>query len=430
MKRILSLFIALLFAVSAFAGVIRITFNTNDNRNIRVDIDGVTYYSRDYVNASSNQLVLPNVQAGDHTVMVYGIRNNGKLKRLYESTFYLENNQEIHLTVNNNGSITREESFSYSAYGAMSDASFNEIYRRVRNEWLQSNKFETASDVFNTSDYYFTTGQARQIIELMNNEEDRLRLAKISYDNVVDRENFYQIYSLFNLQASRNELDNYVRYYNNQNLGRIAMSDIAFNRIYQDIFNQRSQASKMAGALNAFSIRGNYFTTLQARQIIALIHSEESRVTLAKASFDNIVDPANFRQMYDIFYQQANRDELNEFIRSEGLIDEEDENVRIAMSDVLFNDLYDNIESIWWPGGEMNAARDVFNSENNYFTTAQAKEIIELVSWESNRVELAKLSFDNIVDPQNFRQIYDLFSSESSKDELDSYIRTVHGYMY
>jgi hypothetical protein len=66
---------------------------------------------------------------------------------------------------------------------------------------------------------------------------------------------------------------------------------------------------------------------------------------------------------------------------------------------------------------------ETFNTPANYFTTEQAKELIGLVSSESNRVELTKLAFDNIVDPQNFRQIYDLFSSQSSRNEVDNYIK-------
>jgi hypothetical protein len=45
-------------------------------------------------------------------------------------------------------------------------------------------------------------------------------------------------------------------------------------------------------------------------------------------------------------------------------------------------------------------------------------------------LNLAKLAFDNIVDQQNFRQLYDLFDSQSSKDELDNYIKTNYNYQY
>jgi hypothetical protein len=93
------------------------------------------------------------------------------------------------------------------------------------------------------------------------------------------------------------------------------------------------------------------------------------------------------------------------------------------MTDVEFNNLYDNIRKKWLPFTKYNAAVDAFSSSNNYFTTQQVHQIIALLSSENNRLDLAKLAFDNIVDKQNFRQLYDLFESQASKDELDNYTR-------
>ena len=82
-----------------------------------------------------------------------------------------------------------------------------------------------------------------------------------------------------------------------------------------------------------------------------------------------------------------------------------------------------DIRKKWLPFTKMSAAADAFNVSTNYFTTSQARQIIALVSSEANRLELAKLSFDNIVDPANFNQLYDLLNSQASRDELDAYVR-------
>jgi hypothetical protein len=167
----------------------------------------------------------------------------------------------------------------------------------------------------------------------------------------------------------------------------------------------------------------------QARQVISLLNDENSRLRLAKLSIDNIVDPDNLSQLYDLFYYQSSKDELDAYIRSSGYATD-NYSYHTAMSDDAFNTIYQNIKRQWWPGSKMSTAVESFNTPSNYFTTAQAKQIVELVSAESNRVELAKLAFDNIVDPENFRQIYDLFSSQSSKDEVDEYIKVKYNYKY
>ena len=68
----------------------------------------------------------------------------------------------------------------------------------------------------------------------------------------------------------------------------------------------------------------------------------------------------------------------------------------------------------------MAAAKDGVN--NNYLNIYQVKQILQLFSSESDKLDLEKLSYKNLVDRQNFRQIYELFSYQS-QTELDRYVR-------
>ena len=266
----------------------------------------------------------------------------------------------------------------------------------------------------------------------MSSEADRLELLKLVYDKITDPANFSQLYDLLRSQSGRNELDDYVRnnsYGNAYNGYKAAMSEASFNQVYQNILNQRNTSRRMNAALNAFNTSSYYFTVAQVKQIISSLSNESYRLQLAKASIDNIADVENLNQLFDLFYKQSSRDELDNYIRTNGYADSNyNYNYHAAMTDASFNDLYDNIRRKWLPFGKYNAAVDAFNSTDNYFTVSQAKQIISLLSSESNRLNLAKMVFDNIVDPQNFTQMYDLFSSQSSVDELKSYINSTYHY--
>jgi hypothetical protein len=334
MKTILSLIVSSLLTLSAFAGSITISFNSN--KSFEALVDGRTYSSGDYnsMNGSGNQLVLNNLSAGQHTVQIYRLNaNNKRNKQVYSSTFYLNVNQNIHLTVSGNGTISREETSSNDAYGGynntyrtpMSTASYNSIYSGIRGQWTQSRKVSAARDAFNNTSYYFTATQARQILQLISSEANRLELAKLSYDNIADPANFSTLYDLFNTQ-SRNDLDYYIRNtysdpYNNNNSGstynnyRTPMTDANFNTVYQSIRSKWLPGGKMSAATSAFNNTSYYFTTTQVRQIIALLSSESNRLDLAKLSYDNITDPQNFTQLYDLFSSQSSRDELDAYVR-------------------------------------------------------------------------------------------------------------------
>lgn len=63
--------------------------------------------------------------------------------------------------------------------------------------------------------------------------------------------------------------------------------------------------------------------------------------------------------------------------------------------------------------------------ERNYFETAQVREMLQLFSFESNRLELAKYAYRNTVDKNNYYSVNDVFSFSSSREELSRYINSV-----
>jgi hypothetical protein len=95
------------------------------------------------------------------------------------------------------------------------------------------------------------------------------------------------------------------------------------------------------------------------------------------------------------------------------------------MSETDYNALVQQVESQWLPGAKMTSLTSIFANTSYYFTTLQAKQLINYVSDENNRLQLAKSSYRNIVDPGNFSQVYDLLSSQASRDELTAYVNSV-----
>lgn len=429
MKKNLMLIIAAFFVASAYSQSLRVSSNVNNN--FKLMVDGKAYNSNGY---SGNDIIVDNLQ-GRHDLSVYKINKRGKSKRLYSSTVNLAFGQEVHLTINNDGSISREETSSNAAYGyrtPMSSSSFNEVYRNVNNQWSDAAKMSAARDAFNNSAYYFSTDQVRQIVGLINSEASRLELLKLAYDNITDQDNFYQLSNLLRSQASKDELDDYVRSYSHSdsyNSYKVAMKDYNFNQLYQNVMNQRNTSGKLSEATRTLNTSTNYFNVSQVIQLISLVTGENNRLQLAKLSIDNIVDAQNITQLFDLFSTQSAKENLDYYIRSNGYSGA-NYNYHTAMSDATFNSLYDNIRKRWLPFTKYNAAVDAFSSSDNYFTTQQVHQIIALLSDESNRLNLAKLAFDNIIDQQNFRQLYDLFESQASKDELDNYIKANYNYKY
>ena len=324
MKKILCLILAGFVAVSAFAGHVKITLN--GNKNFVVMIDGRTY-TPNTTSTNKKEILITDLQNGRHTIEIFRPNARGVNKEIYESSFDLSQNESIHITVNGNGGVKIEETTSNDAFGTtrtpMPDATYNQLYRNLNAKRGQAAKLTGAKEAFNTSTNYFTVSQASDIIRLINAESNRLLLAKLAFDNLTDQVNYTEMHELFDLQSSIDDLDNYVRNNtvyttpdNTNKTYRVPMSDASFNTVYNNIRRKWLPGGKMLAATDAFNNASNNFTTMQARKIIALLSSEINRLELAKLAYDNITDPANFRQLYDLFTTQASKDELDEFVRT------------------------------------------------------------------------------------------------------------------
>jgi len=67
-------------------------------------------------------------------------------------------------------------------------------------------------------------------------------------------------------------------------------------------------------------------------------------------------------------------------------------------------------------------ARNSFDRQN--FSADQVKRVLQYLSFENNKLELAKFAYRNTVDKQNYHVIYDVFSYSRSKEDLSNYIRS------
>ncbi len=306
---------------------------------------------------------------------------------------------------------------------AMSAVVFNKLYQSVYSQNSATSRYNAINTAFTTQGNYFTVAQAKQMIQLVNVESSRLQLSKTVYQVLVDRANYAQLNELLST-ASRNELYAYVNNYDNS-IGfgdKTPMNDAAYNQLYKSISDSWSSSSRVNLTASAFNNYSNYFTTYQVRNLLLLINTENDRLLLAKNSYDNVTDPNNFSQLYDLFSSTNSKNELANYVA--GVQNGTGITVKTPMTEAEFNSIYRSLQFTFGIGAKMSALTGIFNTETNYFTVAQAKQLLQMVSAENNRLELSKLSYNNITDPTNFSQVYDIFSAQASKDELAAYVAT------
>lgn len=305
----------------------------------------------------------------------------------------------------------------------ISNANFNTLVANVKAKWSQSLKGEALRDAFINSNNLYTTSQVRQLMGLVTSESDRMDLIKLAYPVVTDANNFASLNDVFASAANRAEFNDFIV----SKGGVIANTGIKspmtannFNLLMTTIEGKWSQALKADAVRDAFINTNNYFSTLQIRQLLALVTSENDRMNLVKLAYPGVTDATNFSSLYDVFTSTANRNEFNDFIVSKGGV-AVTPGVKVQMSANNFNLLINNIQGKWSQALKTDAVRDAFLNTNNYFSTVQIRELLTLVTSERDRLELAKQSFRSVMDPAVFYQLGDLFTNSSYRSEFNDY---------
>ena len=210
-----------------------------------------------------------------------------------------------------------------------------------------------------------------------------------------------------------------------------AMSDAAFDKLHAATKAKWSQTSRYTSLKTTFNTKANNFTTEQAGELLMLITSESRRLELAKLAYPRIIDPENFSDTRELFTVETNKSNLDKFILTKNpeanVINNTGTNTNTTgytpLSTAQFNQLLTTVRNQYQQAGKYAVIRDAFSVSNNYYTTAQIRQLLTSITSESERLALAKLSYKRVTDPNNFSSLNNLFASQASRNELSNFVR-------
>ncbi len=87
-----------------------------------------------------------------------------------------------------------------------------------------------------------------------------------------------------------------------------------------------------------------------------------------------------------------------------------------ALSDGLFDTEFNKIKSYDFDEAKKTAIETIFLK---CLTSAQIKQLLQELSFEEDKLELAKKAYDNVYDPKNFGIIKTVFDFDESKKAID-----------
>jgi hypothetical protein len=136
---------------------------------------------------------------GFYKIIVYN--DNGKwqkkieIKRGYETILYVKSLKPI-------------EKPKEEVKKPMTSSSFRELINNLKNEPFSSGKLNILKDAVRGN--YFTSEQVVDILSVFDFEKDKLESAKMLYPKVVDKNNFFKVYSVFKFNSDKEELRKWI----------------------------------------------------------------------------------------------------------------------------------------------------------------------------------------------------------------------------
>ncbi len=429
MRKALALVIGFGLAVSAWSQ--SITIKVNGNKNQKLVVDGRTYSVNNTATGKEKVITITDLLPGQHSLQVIRSTNN---RSNASTSFTTRSGYETIVNIAANGSVHVREKAGSTATSSirtpMNDAEFTSLLQKTRNHFRNNSRITAVSTAIANPNYYFTTAQLRMLLESFDGEVKKLELAKQAYPRITDQMNFATLSSVFTIQDNRDALATYIRSQGNDiavsysESFRTPMRASNFNAIVESIELQWQEGARLSTIIDVFENSSNYFSTAQAMEIIQLVSDQSSRLHLSKAVYSRLTDPQNFSQLYSLFSEESYVTTLKSYIGANANNMPAVHNYgKISMNDSEFEKAYNSARLHFRTSSKLREVTDFFNNSNIYFTSYQARQMITLIKTESDRLQLAKMAYRGIVDPNNFMaQMNDLFSWQASKDELENYI--------
>jgi len=235
MKTISTLVTSFLLTTSAFAADFRpsatLTVKSAERTPIVVIVDGKCF------DIGSNSIMISGLEPTYHDVKVYQQSFDGNVEFggkdcdvLFSSSVLLKPRTRLLIDIDDCGVITMNENrmrtreFGDTWQGgnfdnhfgsgniytkAIGNGEFDRVLWAISKEGFETNKMRSAEQIIDAN--YFTTAQLRQLLGLFNFESNKLQLAKLGYDKVVDQSNYYSLNDVFSYNSSRDELARCIR---------------------------------------------------------------------------------------------------------------------------------------------------------------------------------------------------------------------------
>ena len=160
-----------------------------------------------------------NLKPGNYTIEVYASRPTRpgervwKGERLYNDRVYFNGNEVKDIIVEERGDIRPGgHRPDYNRYDrVMNDQLFKKFFDSVKNEPFEKDRMGLITTALANSD--FTSEQCLQLVKFYTFDNERLKIMKMMYPNIVDKEAFFTVIGTLTFSSNKTKMNDFIKEY-------------------------------------------------------------------------------------------------------------------------------------------------------------------------------------------------------------------------
>jgi len=283
---------------------------------------------------------------------------------------------------------------------------------------------------------------------MFSQDQQKLEFAKAVYGNTLDKNNFYDVYDAFAYFSTVFRLHDYINqdkkmypgtvkqpttpvviepalrfalllypspegYTGSKNCTSfLANSDFMF--LAQQVHKEVGESAKFSKALQI--TRTNCLSVAQVMKLASLLELERDRLDLLKTAYTKVYDIEHYSEAHQLFQHVPNQQAFSSFISSKnvkvdvvgGTVD----NCQVTATEM--EQIKRSINDENFSSGKKMLAKQILQSKK-CFTSAQVSQIVNIFSFDTDKLEIAKFAYDYTTDKSNYHILNGSFSFSSSK---------------
>ncbi|WP_100924499.1 DUF4476 domain-containing protein [Tenacibaculum sp. SZ-18] len=269
-----------------------------------------------------------------------------------------------------------------------------------------------------------------------SSDRQKFRVCMNAYPRVIDKRNFFQVYDLFNSFSFA------VRLYHNTQGNQNTISTINYPNAdyyhgvttnacnqplseyqFRSILNGRRNNSNLNLRELKDIISRNCFSTSQIMKLTETLQSNRSRFELLQFAFPYSFDLENFYYTEQLINENYIKQRLIRFIDREiAQINQQGSNFSNCrpLSQNEYNYVLNSIKDENFNKEKLKLAKQHF--ERNCFSINRIKIILKEFSFDKDKLNLLKISYQNCPDKDQFYRLKETLSFSKYKREFDQFL--------